>query len=765
MDDERALLRERLDNLYGGWLTSLLFSTAVAVGLVTAHARDGASPADWIWLVLLLGVWAGRAILARRYQRSDRDPASLSRHLAWYRATTLTAAALWGVAGLLFSPVTQPVLQGFTTLVLAGVSIGAVNSNITDVLTHRLFVLFSLSPVSLKLLLTGGDLAITLGLLLVLLGLFLVISARRTYQTMTEAIRLRSRNAALMADLARETSRQVAETETMMRTVLRYAPIALWAVDGDGKLTFVAGNRTDGGLKLPQVGDNLLAAFEDQPQIAYETRRALAGERLTAEIELEDHVYEVHYSPHDTGGDRGAIGVAIDVSERKRHERELDQRAHYDHLTGLPNRVLLLRQIAHALDQAKRQHTHVALLFLDMDNFKAVNDTMGHGVGDELLRMTAERLRQIVRNSDVAGRLGGDEFLVIGECLNRPDDAEIIAHKLTRGFQRPFVIRGRELFVTTSVGIAVYPDDGEEPERLLQCADTAMYQAKTQGKNMYRFFTAEMQRRAERHLVIEFELRRAVRHNELRLVYQPKFGIRSRRVEGVEALLRWESPSLGPVTPDEFVAVAEFAGLMSTIGEWVMQTACLAATRWQSVAGEPIPVSVNVSPQQFRHPDLLANVAEALSDTGLPPDLLELEITEGVLMQDAPETQNVLAHLRELRVQLSLDDFGTGYSSLGYLKSFPLQVLKIDRSFVQDLGRDRNDEVLVDAIIAMAKSLGLQIVAEGVETEEQLAFLAARDVDIAQGFLFSRPIDEHALVALLGRQAAADHAARESAAS
>jgi diguanylate cyclase (GGDEF)-like protein len=766
-DDERALLRERLDNLYGGWLAGLLFSAAVASGLVVVHAREGYNSTDGIWLGLLIGAWIGRAILAQRYQRSERDPASLPRHLALYRAATLTTAALWGVAGLLFSPDTQPVLQGFTTLVLAGVSIGAVSSNITDTFTHRLFVLLSLSPISLKLMLTGSQLPVTLGLLLVFLGVFLVISGRRTYQTMTEAIRLRSRNAALMSDLAREKTRQVAHTETMMRTVLRCAPIALWAIDREGNLTFMDGNRigNDNGLALPKVGDNLLTAFEDQPQIVYETRRALAGERFTTEIELEGHVYEVHYSPHESGGDHGAIGVAIDVSERKRHERELDQRAHYDHLTGLPNRTLLLRQIAHAFDQAKRQHQHIALLFLDLDNFKGVNDTMGHSVGDELLRMAADRLRQVVRNSDVAGRLGGDEFLVVGECLSRPDDAEIIAHKLTRAFQRPFLVQGRELFVTISVGIAIYPDDGEEPEQLLQCADTAMYQAKSQGKNMYRFFTAEMQRRAERHLIIEFELRRAVQRNELRLVYQPKFGISSHRVQGVEALLRWESPSLGPVAPDEFVAVAEFAGLMSTIGEWVMQTACTAASRWQTIAGEPIPVSVNVSPQQFRHPDLLANVAEALSDTGLEPDLLELEITEGVLMQDAPETHKVLAHLRDLRVRLSLDDFGTGYSSLGYLKSFPLQVLKIDKSFIQDLGRDRNDEVLVDAIIAMAKSLGLQVVAEGVETPQQLAFLAARDVELAQGFLFSRPIAEDALVALLSRQAAGDIAMLEIAAS
>lgn len=763
--DEVMLLRERLDNLYGGWAASLVVSLAVGYGLVVAHGYAGHSGADWTWLALLTAVWAGRAVAAVRYQRSGRDAASLPGHLLWHRVGTLASALLWGVAGLLYSPATEPVLQGFTVLVIAGMSIGAVSANMTDTFTHRLFVLLAMLPISLKLFFTAGHLQLILAIMLCVLAAFLVVSGRRAYRTMTEAIHLRSRNAALMTDLAQTKARQVAEAETMMRTVLGCAPIALWAIDSDGTLTFMDGNRIgrDNGLTLPAVGENLFTVFKDQPQIVYEARRAVAGERFVTEIEFGGHVYEVHYSPHESPTGRGAIGVAIDISERKHHERELDRRAHYDHLTGLPNRTLLLRQMAHAFDRANRQRECVALLFFDLDNFKTVNDTMGHRVGDELLRKTAERLRQVVRDSDLAGRLGGDEFLVIGECLARPDDAEIIAHKLTRAFQRPFIAEGRELFITTSVGIAVYPNDGDDPEQLLQCADTAMYQAKTQGKNVYRFFTAEMQRRADRHMRIEHELRRAAHRNELRLVYQPKFGIRSHRVMGVEALLRWESPTLGTVTPDEFVGVAEFAGLMSKIGDWVLQTACNAAARWQAVAGEPVHVSINVSPQQFRHADLLANVAQALSDSGLAPELLELEITEGVLMQDAPETQNVLAGLRDLRVRLSLDDFGTGYSSLGYLKRFPLQVLKIDKSFVQDLGRDQSDEVLVDAIVAMAKSLGLQIVAEGVETTQQLAFLAARDVDLAQGFLFSRPIEESALLDLLARNQAADVMAIESA--
>ena len=750
---DAGVLHERVETLYASLLLSAVVSLFIALILVQIHHQYDPNNGHWGWLSAMAFVLGSRALGAWRYRHERDKAATASKWLLRYRIGATLTAALWGIAGLLFFPDGQPGLQAFTLLVLIGMAAGALSVNITDYVTYRLFVGLALLPAAFNLITAPRGIQTSTGVLILLLAVFLIMSGRRNYRTMMDSIRLRYRNAELMQDLAQEKQRLINEAETMIGTVLSCAPIALWAIDSTGAIRFMDGNRigTQNGLRLPEVGGNLLTAFADHPQIIYATRRALSGETFVTEIDLHGHSYEIHYGPLPGSNKEpdGAIGVAIDISERKQHEQELDRRAHYDDLTGLPNRTLITRHAEHAFEQARRLRNHAALFFLDLDNFKAVNDTMGHRAGDTLLQQTAERLRRVVRESDIPARLGGDEFLVISENLRHPDDAEVIAHKITHAFQRPFLVDGREIYATTSVGVAVYPNDGTNAEQLLQSADTAMYQAKAQGKNVYRFFTGEMQRRAERHLAMETELRRAVQRNELKLLYQPKINLSTRRIDGVEALLRWQSPTLGAVSPEEFVSVAEVAGLMSTIGDWVIRTACETAAHWQGLRTQPVDVAINVSPQQFRNTDLLANVTQALIATGLAAERLELEITESVLVQDAPETFQVFEALRELGVKLALDDFGTGYSSLSYLKSFPLQVLKIDRAFIQDLGRNPKDDSLVDAIIAMAKSLKLHVVAEGVETEEQLDYLQARHVDIVQGYYFSRPVEADELAALL----------------
>jgi diguanylate cyclase (GGDEF)-like protein len=747
--------------LYGSLPTSGAISLAIAFILAWTHEQHQPAAAYWVWFGAM-GVVLSLRVLSYRAYRSAGDlrPGSsdLAAWLTRYRVGAAATAALWGLAGLLFFPAGHADLQAFTLLVLVGMAAGALSVNMTDYLTYRLFVVLTLAPVALLMVSRNETLQRPIGVLLALLVLFLFVTGRRNHRTMMDSIRLRFRNADLLADLAREKRRLAHEAETLIGSLLSSAPVALWALDPSGRVTFIGGSKLgcDNALRTPAVGDDYLASFAGQPQVAYHARRALNGETFIADLELHGQHYEVHYKPlHDDAGQRqGAVGVAVDVTERKRHERELDRRANYDELTGLPNRTLLMTQVEHAFDHARRNRDHVAVFFLDLDNFKAINDSMGHGAGDALLRETATRLQRLMRDSDIPGRLGGDEFLVISEKLKCPEDAEVIAHKITKAFQRPFQVDGREVYATTSVGIAVYPGDGDSAEQLLQSADTAMYQAKSQGKNVYRFFTGEMQRRAERHLVMETELRRAVDRGELSLRYQPKIDLADNTVHGVEALLRWQSPTLGPVSPEEFVAVAEVAGLMSSIGDWVMRTACETAAGWQTLRQRPVRLSINVSPHQFRATDLLANVTQALIATGLAPTLLELEITESVLVQDAPEMLDTFASLRELGVQLSLDDFGTGYSALSYLKTFPLQVLKIDKSFVRDLGEDRDDDSLVDAIIAMAQSLKLQIVAEGVETEAQLDYLRARGVHLVQGYYFSPPVDADTLAAMLTRETA-----------
>jgi diguanylate cyclase (GGDEF)-like protein len=423
--------------------------------------------------------------------------------------------------------------------------------------------------------------------------------------------------------------------------------------------------------------------------------------------------------------------------------------AHFDPLTGLPNRILVTQQIGQLIARGGGRQRQVALFLLDLDNFKLVNDTMGHEAGDALLVEAADRVRRTAREAELAAHLGGDEFLLVSGQLDRPGDAEVLAHRIVSAFRRPLVLDGREFHVSLSVGVAVHPQDGDDAARLIQRASTAMYRAKALGRDGYAFFTGEMQQAAERRMRIGNELRRAVHRGELTLLFQPKVALTSGRIVGAEALLRWQSPQLGAVSPEEFVPVAELAGLMPQIGDWVLREACREVAAWRALGAPETHVAINVSPQQFHSTDLLANVAQALAESALPADAIELEITESLLVRDAPQTHRVLDDLRELGVRLALDDFGTGYSSLAYLKRFPMQVLKIDRSFISDIGSGQGGSGLVDAIVAMARSLGMQVVAEGVENETQLAYLAAKGVEMVQGFHFSPAVDATAFRAML----------------
>ncbi|MCB1784642.1 MAG: EAL domain-containing protein [Gammaproteobacteria bacterium] len=750
-----SVLRERVRMLYSAIPLSQGIAFAVAVILFAFQESQGQHNAHG-WFALISGVLALRGFSAVHYFGKGSVVLSDRAWLTAFRLGAIAAGACWGGAALLFIPDHDVTLQVFTILTLAGVAAGAISSMAADHGAYRFFVLLIMGPVSAVALMQGQQPQITFGLLSLLLLIFLDRSSHSYAKSLTHLLTLRFENATLITDLEREKKRVIDEAETMMGRILGSAPIAIWAVDAEGVVSFVEGGQGSNleGLRLPPIGESVLADTEDRAQIAYQTRRALNGESFVAELDAERHCYEVNYGPlfDEDGNRQGAIGVAVDISERKRHEKELARLAHYDQLTGLPNRVTIMNQLEHAFEHARRNDRLVAVYFIDLDNFKAVNDTMGHKAGDTLLHQAADRLRASLRESDMPARLGGDEFLAVSEGLQRPSDAEVIAHKIVGVFQQPFTIDSREFYATASIGIAVFPQDGATAEQLLQSADTAMYHAKFAGKNKYRFFTSAMQATAERHLEMETELRRALDRGELFLEYQPKIDVMTRTISGAEALLRWNSPSLGRIGPDEFIPVAELAGVMPHIGDWVLRTACREAVAWQRLVRRPLHVAINVSPQQFRNTDLLANVTQALVESGLPAAQLELEITESVLVQDTPEAMRVFNALVDLGVTLSLDDFGTGYSSLSYLKKFPMRVLKIDKAFVRDLGKRGNDESLVDAIIAMAHSLRMQVVAEGVETEAQFAYLQQRGVEMVQGYYFSRPVSAGAFQEMIGIQ-------------
>ncbi|MEW8659977.1 MAG: EAL domain-containing protein [Candidatus Thiodiazotropha endolucinida] len=434
------------------------------------------------------------------------------------------------------------------------------------------------------------------------------------------------------------------------------------------------------------------------------------------------------------------VGVFTDISQIKEAQDQINFLAHHDALTRLPNRALFRERFDHALMHARRENASIALLFLDLDRFKTVNDTLGHPVGDQVLLEVSKRMNQIIRASDTLARLGGDEFVLLLEEQTDAQHAAVVARKLIDLFSRPMIIGEHELVVTASIGITLYPNDGDDPDKLIRHADRAMYEAKQQGRNTYRFFTQALTEGALERLMMENDLRRAVARNELILHYQPIVNLETRQLQGIEALVRWQHPEQGLIAPGLFIELAEEIGIIDEIGQWVLRAACTQLARWDRDGFKVPRISVNLSVQQIDREGLITMVSEELNSSGLSPERLELEVTESMLIRNPELSRTVLSELRTLGVKFAIDDFGTGYSSLAYLKLLPLDHLKIDQSFVRDIGKDANDEAIVRAIIAMSKSLGLESVAEGVEEAHQARFLQQSGSDLAQGYLYSRPL-------------------------
>lgn len=439
-------------------------------------------------------------------------------------------------------------------------------------------------------------------------------------------------------------------------------------------------------------------------------------------------------------------GIAI---ERKRTEDYIRHQAHHDALTGLPNRVLLQTSLGFALAQARRQKGLVAVLFVDLDNFKTINDSLGHHVGDLLLKAVAGRLSDCLREEDQVARLGGDEFMIILPSLVHDSEAALVATKVLAALDLSFFVDGHELHSGASVGISLFPNDGETVESLMRAADTAMYHAKERGRGNFQFFTQDLNVAIQHRLATESQLRRALVRGELILHYQPQVEIASRRIFGAEALIRWCHPVRGLVHPSEFISIAEDSGLILQIGEWALREACMQQQRWRASGLPNLKMAVNMSTRQIFQFDLIEKIARILAQTGIPPNLLNLEITESILMQPNEENLMTLHKLNAMGIQLSVDDFGTGYSSLSYLRRFPIQTLKIDQSFVDGIDQDQNDMTITEAIIAMARSLRLNVIAEGVETAAQASFLAACGCGAAQGYYYARPLPADDFAALI----------------
>jgi len=444
------------------------------------------------------------------------------------------------------------------------------------------------------------------------------------------------------------------------------------------------------------------------------------------------------------------IAVKEDISVRKEYEERLFHQANFDPLTGLPNRVLVLDRLNQGLSRARRENDSLAVVFVDLDNFKNVNDTLGHAEGDVLSKQAAQRLTDCVRETDTVSRTGGDEFVIVLPAMHQPSDVEFVARKITEAFAKPFAIGSYDFHVTPSMGIAIYPGDGDDPSILLRNADAAMHLSKRKGRNAFQFFTPEINQHIVERMDLESRLRHALARDDLYLVYQPIIDSRTGGLVSVEALLRWNDEELGAVAPDRFISVAEETGLIVPIGEWVMRTACLQARQWRDEGVDLHRMQVNTSGRQVQGPEFVDIVRGALDDSGLPPGILDLEITESTLMADVPAAAKTLEELRGLGVKLSIDDFGTGYSSLSQLRAFAVDTLKVDSSFVRDITADLDRTAIAEAIVVMGHSLGLTVTAEGVETEVQFEMLRAWGCDSVQGYLFSMPLVADDLKAFAG---------------
>ena len=484
----------------------------------------------------------------------------------------------------------------------------------------------------------------------------------------------------------------------------------------------------------------------ERNRTGYLPLNCLLVRRDGVEIPVEDSASPIHDS---NGQPTGAVIVFRDVSAVREMTQHIAHSAAHDFLTGLPNRLLLNERISLAISLAQRRNYKVAVLYLDVDGFKHINDSLGHPIGDRILQSIAKRLVQCVRAPDTVSRQGGDEFLVLLSEVEQPDDSAIVAERILQCLADAHSIDWRDLHVTASIGVSVYPDDGLDAETLIKSADTAMYQAKEQGRNRFKFFTQAMNVRAVERQSIEESLRRALERKEFVVHYQPKINLKTGAITGAEALLRWTHPTLGSIPPVQFIPVAEDCGLILPIGSWILREACLQARAWVDAGLPAMTMAVNVSALQFRDEIFLEDLFTILSETGLDPGSLELELTESILMKRAEFTAPILRSLRERGVRVVIDDFGTGYSSLGYLQRFPLDALKIDQSFVRQLTTSPNETSIVRAIISMGQSLNLMVIAEGVETHEDLAFLQAHQCDEAQGYLFSRPVPQQEFTKLL----------------
>ncbi len=747
----------------------------------------GQRPELFAWFAAAFTLMIARYGLYKFFISSNPSPPTIGKWETAFIVGSLLLAVLWGLMGSVLLPKTGPTQMPVMMLV-ALLTTGAMTYYSPNRDLYVYYTLLSLLPMGVMTLGFGDRSGSLLGAVIIVLAGSLIAVHSKLHKALLdsltarfdnlligmrlkeEKLRVERAHAALGQEVDERRKAERAELLALQRLRLHLERTPLGVIEWDMEFRVSTWNPSaeaifgySAGEVIGESGymfaegtqdsERLAAMWLELTQAPGSTRATLANKVKRGEI-----IHAEWYNTPLVDNDGKMIGVASlvqDITERLNTERTIHYMAHHDTLTGLPNRRLMQDRLNQAILQARRKQKHVALLFLDVDRFKLVNDTLGHETGDYVLRDIAKRLNKAVREGDTVSREGGDEFVIILPDLDKPEAAQQVATKILNELAKPIEVSGHELTVTASIGISHYPNDATDVQQLLKHADSAMYQAKDAGRNTARFFTSDLNFLLSKRLEVESRLRRGIERNEFFLRYQPQVDVISGRIVGVEALVRWNDPQNGEIFPKDFISIAEELGLIVPLGEWVFRTACKQIKAWDQEGYRDVVVSVNLSPRQFVSRKLLPSMKLALMETGIDPSRIDLEITESIAMRNLEQSIEILTELRRMGATISVDDFGVGYSSLGQLRRLPAQTLKIDGSFVSQIPDDANSCSITEAIIAMAKRLHLRTVAEGVETEAQLQFLRANGCDAYQGYLFAKPLTAVEITAMFKTQRAA----------
>jgi diguanylate cyclase (GGDEF)-like protein/PAS domain S-box-containing protein len=762
-----AVRRKQVELLYTQSRAALLTALGVAlfIGIYFWSVADRLHLLTWLGMISFMSLV--RLVLYDRFRRIQLKSFNRNFWLRWHILLTFISGVVWGLLGLIYDPGWPVAHQVVLIVVLSGMGIGSFMAYSAVLEVFVVYLIPLLLPLMVSFFADGDQATTFLGGLLFLFATGILLLAQRFHLTVIDSIHLSLSHQFLQQEVHSGTRRLLMTEQALQNSEEKFDQVLESSLDGFWDWDLISGQFYLSPRWKEQLGytdDELPNTFDTWESRLHPDEREEVMRKLQAYLNNPWGSWEEEFRLRHKNGDYRWIqarakpvlgdndkvvrltGVHTDISERVIAEGQVNYLAYHDSLTELPNRLLFNDRVDHAIARAKRADKCLGILFFDLDHFKHINDSLGHPAGDRVLTQVARRLRKVVRKEDTLARLGGDEFAVLIENVERTQGLAVVAEKLLGRFGAPFKEEEHEFYLNASIGISVYPRDGESPAALLKNADAAMYKAKNSGRGSYQFYTEELTNNAYQHFTLEAGLRQALINDQFELHYQAKISLQSGRLVGAEALIRWRHPEMGYIGPDAFIPVAEESGLIRELGEWVLVNACIDAREWCGREIDFGHVAVNLSGVQLQHETFVVSVRRVLQETGLDARYLELEVTENFLMRDAEASARYLNDLRQLGLSIAIDDFGTGYSSLAHLTRFPVNKLKIDRSFVTNARQDEHNREISRTIISLGHALDMLVVAEGIEEAEQLEFLRQAGCDEGQGYFISKPLPKEAFI-------------------